>query len=300
MSEPLRLRGIYPPIPTPFLEDESIDFDGLESNLAAWNQQPLAGYVVGGSNGEFVHLDDLERSAVLEITRKAIPADRLMIAGTGTLSTLHTLRLTEAAAEVGADAALVVTPSYYRGLMDETALVTHYLAVANAAALPILLYNVPANTGLNIPEAAVLELAGHERIIGMKDSGGDLVRMGSILAQAPSDFQLLAGSGSFLLPALSIGAVGGVPALGNIAARPLAELQAAFEAGDSDTARAIQQRMIAPNQAVTSRFGVPGLKAALDMLGMVGGWPRRPLLPLGPSQRQVLTAVLRLAEILPA
>lgn len=300
MSDGPSLHGVLPPIPTPFLDDESIDLDGLQSNLAAWNQVPLAGYVVGGSNGEFVHLDDLERSAVLEAARQAIPDDRLLIAGTGTNSTLHTIRLTEAAGDVGADAALVVTPSYYRGLMTDRALIAHYTAVADASPLPIILYNVPANTGLNIPEAAVLELAHHPRIIGMKDSGGDLMRMGALRAAAPPDFQLLAGSGGFFLQALSVGAIGVVPALGNIAGRSLAKLQASFEAGNLEAARDIQLRMIEPNRAVTSRFGVPGLKAALDMLGMTGGRPRRPLLPLDPSGRDELAEILRAAGILTA
>lgn len=298
MSAPLSLHGIFPPIPTPFAEDESVDLDGLLANLSAWNEIPLAGYVVGGSNGEFVHLDDLERSAVLETARRAIPSDRLLIAGTGTTSTFHTIRLTESAAEAGADAVLVVTPSYYRGLMSERALIVHYTAVADASPVPLILYNVPANTGLNIPERAVVELSQHERIIGMKDSGGDLVRMGAILASVEGDFQVLAGSGGFVLPALSLGAVGAVPALGNIAGRQLVELQDAFESGNLEQARSIQLRMIEPNRAVTSGFGVPGLKAALELLGLVGGQPRRPLLPLAADEREQLASTLRSAGIL--
>ncbi|MGA9532502.1 MAG: dihydrodipicolinate synthase family protein [Anaerolineales bacterium] len=298
MSNNPSLHGIFPPIPTPFRSDESIDLDALQANLSAWNELPLSGYVVGGSNGEFVHLDDLERTAVLETARQSIPSDRPLIAGTGTTSTFHTIRLTEAAAEAGADAALVVSPSYYRSLMSERALIAHYTAVADASPLPIILYNVPANTGLNIPERVVLELAQHDRIVGMKDSGGDLVRMGAILAGAGPGFQVLAGSGGFILPALTIGAVGAVPALGNIAGPQLAELHAEFESGNLEKARSIQLRMIEPNRAVTSQFGVPGLKAALDMLGLVGGWPRRPLLPLNSEEYDQLAAVLRSAGIL--
>jgi 4-hydroxy-2-oxoglutarate aldolase len=298
MSASPSLHGIFPPIPTPFGPDESVDLDALRTNLSAWNELPLAGYVVGGSNGEFVHLDDLERTAVLETARQMIPSDHLLIAGTGTTSTFHTIRLTEAAAESGADAVLVVAPSYYRGLMTERALLAHYLAVADASPLPVILYNVPANTGLDIPERAVLELAQHDRIIGMKDSGGDLTRMGAILAGAGPDFQVLAGSGSFILPALAIGAVGAVPALGNIAGTQLADLQAEFESGNLEKARTIQLRMIEPNRAVTSRYGVPGLKAALDLLGLVGGRPRQPLLPLEPNERDRLASILQSAGIL--
>lgn len=300
MTETPDLAGVFPPIPTSFGEDESLALDALQQNLERWNREPLDGYVVGGSNGEFVLLNDEERVEVVGAAREVIPEDRLLIAGAGAQSTARTIALAQRMAEVGADALLVVTPNYYRGLMTAGVLVEHYQAVAEAAPVPLLLYNVPANTGLNIPLEAIVELAAHPMVIGTKDSSGDITRLAETVERTPEDFAVLAGSGGFLLPALAVGAVGVVAALANIAARPLADLIACFEAGKRDRARAIQARLLAPNRMLTAQYGVPGLKAALDMLGYYGGPVRGPLLPLAAEARQRLRDILLAADLLSA
>ncbi len=303
MTSSLDLHGIFPAIPTPFGRDGAIEFEALRENLARWHAEPFAGYVVGGSNGEFVLLTDDERVAVVGAARQAIPSGRLLLAGAGAQSTARTLSLAERMADEGADALLVVTPSYYRGLMSVEVLVEHYEAVADASSVPVVLYNVPASTGLNMPIEAIVQLVEHPNIIGMKDSSGELVRLAEIVERTPDDFQLLAGSGSFLLPALAVGAVGAVgviAALANIAARPLHELITSFESGDRAKAQALQANLLAPNLAVTAQFGVPGLKAALDMLGYYGGPPRRPLLPLAEEEKEQVAGVLRKAGLLDA
>lgn len=289
------LHGIFPPIPTPFTPEGSIDFDHLSENLSRWNSAPLSGYVVGGSNGEFVSLSPDERVQVVAAVREAAAAERLVIAGSGMHATAATIELTSRMAEAGADAALVVTPSYYKAKMDARTLAAHYRAIAEASPIPIILYNVPANTGINIPLAAVHELAEHPKIIAMKDSSGDIARMGAIIARAPASFQMLAGSGGFFLPALAVGAVGVIAALANFAAGPLAEIAASFEDGQMESARRRQLALIEVNTAVTSRYGVPGLKAALDALGYYGGPTRPPLLPLLDSELEDLHAVLHRA-----
>lgn len=293
------LRGILPPIPTPFRSDGSAAIDALHANLERWNEIPLSGYVVGGSNGEFVLMSGEERVEVVTAAREVVPEDRWLLAGAGAQSTAKTIQLGKAMLEAGADALLVVTPNYYRRQMNSTAFVEHYTAVADAVEGPLFLYNVPGNTGIDLPLEAVLELARHPDIVGMKDSGGDVARLGAIREGTPQDFVLLAGSADFLLGALSVGAAGAVSALANIAGHRLVDLQARFEAGDMASARAIQLALIEPNRAVTARFGVPGLKAALDMLGYYGGPVRGPLRPLREVEREELRSILSAADLLP-
>jgi len=224
--------------------------------------------------------------------RAAMPADRRLLAGSAMESTRATIDLTRRMAEAGAGAALVVTPSYYKARMNGAALEHHYRQVADASPIPLVLYNVPANTGVDMPAQTVINLAAHPNIIGMKESGGDVTKIGFMVQETPDDFQILAGSAGFLLGALAVGTVGAVSALANIAARPLARMMDAFHRGDLAAARALQLPLIEANTAVTSRFGVPGLKAAMDMLGYYGGPLRSPLLPLSDEDKAALRKVL--------
>ncbi len=294
----LNLVGIFPPISTPFADKGVIAFDHLRANLARWNEWPLAGYVVGGSNGEFVSQSFEERVAVVKTVREEMSPNHLLIAGAGMHSTQETVDLTQAMVTVGADAVLIVTPSYYTSKMDLRALRGHYHAVAEASSVPVLLYNVPANTGVDMPAGTILELAQHPNIVGIKDSSGDLAKMGTVVHAAPDGFQVLAGSGSFFLPALAIGAVGLIAALVNIAAGDLARIQTLFRDGQTSDARNLQQKLIEANSAVTSRFGVAGLKAALDLLGFYGGPVRSPLQPLSADEIEELKNILVRAGLL--
>lgn len=293
----LDLAGLFPPIPTPFDDSGAILFDRLTENLDRWNGEPLAGYVVGGSNGEFPLLSAEERVAVVRHVRRAAGA-RLVLAGSGAESTAATIALTEAMAEAGADAVLVVTPGYYRSRMSPGALIGHYAAVAERSPVPVVIYNVPANTGVDVPAEVPIELSHHPRIVGIKDSAGDVARLARVAAEAAEGFQVLAGSAGFLLAALSVGAVGAVAALANIAAGSLDEMMRAHREGDVARARSIQARLVEANAAVTTRFGVPGLKAAMDLVGRYGGPPRRPLLALEEGERAALQEVLRRAGLL--
>ncbi len=292
------LAGIFPAVPTPFSADGGVEHDRLRSNLERLNSEPLSGYLLQGSNGEFVFLDPNERMEVVRAARAVIPEERLLIAGSGMESTLATIALTNRMAEAGADVALVVTPHYFRGAMTAAALEKHYRQVAAAAPLPIMLYNVPIFTGIDLPVETVVNLATCANIIGIKDSSGNVGKLGLTVRETPDDFQVLTGSGSTFLPSLAVGAVGGMMALANIAAGPLAELLRFFWQGDVERAAEIQRRLIAPNMAVTARFGVAGLKAALDMLGGCGGPVRSPLLPLQDSERKELRAILEAGELL--
>ncbi|HJO34356.1 MAG TPA: dihydrodipicolinate synthase family protein [Anaerolineales bacterium] len=292
------LAGIFPAVPTPFNAAGGVDSDRLRSNLECLNAEPLSGYLLQGSNGEFVLLDANERVDVVRAARAAISAERLLIAGSGMESTLATMALTNRMAEAGADVALVVTPHYFKGAMTAAALEKHYRHVAAAAPLPIMLYNVPVFTGIDLPVETVVNLATHANIIGIKDSSGNVGKLGLMVRETPDDFQVLTGSGSTFLPSLAVGAVGGMMALANIAAGPLAELLRFFRQGDVERAAEIQRRLIAPNKAVTAKFGVAGVKAALDMVGGCGGPVRSPLLPLQDSERNELRAILEAGGLL--
>lgn len=294
----LSLTGIFPPITTPFTDDGNIGFDHLKANIARWNEEPLSGYVVGGSNGEFVSLSVGERVEVVREARRAIPSDRLLIAGAGMESTSGTIELTKKMADVGADAVIVVTPSYFTSKMNPAALEHHYRAVADASPLPVILYSVPANTGIDLPVEVVIQLAPHQKIIGIKDSGGSVAKIGWMVHQTPNDFQVLAGSASFALGALAVGAVGMVGALANIAGMRLAALMGYFHSGDLIRAREIQLALIEVNAAVTSEFGVAGLKVAMDMMGYFGGPVRAPLLPLNDEEKATLRIILKEADLL--
>jgi len=298
MTTNISLAGCFPPIPTPFDEHGRVDHDRLASNLERWQQTPLSGFAVLGSNGEAVLLREAEKLEVWKTAGEVIDDDHVFLAGTGCESTMETLELTEKAAGLGADVALIVTPHYYKARMDRWALVNHYTTIADRSPIPIVLYNVPASTGLDMGAEVVVELAAHPRIIGLKESSGNVVKIGQVVAGAGEGFQVLAGSGSFLLPALAVGAVGGVMALASVAPHDLHAIVTSFDKGDVRRAKDIQLRLIAPNAAVTSRFGIAGLKAALDLTGMYGGPVRPPLLPLEPLQREELKRIMEKAGLL--
>lgn len=284
-------QGIYAPIATPFADDQ-IDKEALKSNLDRYSASPLAGLVVLGSNGEFAYLDYEEKLDLIEFVRQNTAAEKRMIVGTGCESTRASIRLTQAAAACGADAALVITPSFYKGSMSDAALEQFFLDVAEASPIPVMLYNMPRNTGLNMSVGLICKLAQHENIVGVKDSSGNIVQIAEIINGTPADFATFAGSGSFLYPTLALGGVGGTLAVANILPELCVELYQAVCDGDHELAKRLQRRLLAPNAAVTSRWGIAGLKAALDMLGYGGGLPRRPMLPLAATQLPELKQIL--------
>ena len=294
----LRLEGIYPPIPTSFDAEGNVFPKGIIDNLNHLNQFDLRGYVVLGSNGEYVLLTEAEKLLVFETARKAIPKNKLMIAGVGCESTNQTANLAKKAAEIGADAVLVITPSYYKNRMTPAALTQHYRSVADASPIPVILYNMPACTGIDLSAEIVAGLSEHPNIIGIKDSGGNLIKMGNIVRLTGPEFQTLAGSASFLLPAFSVGAVGGILALANIAPEKCLTIKKHFRNSDMEKARELQVHMIPVNNAITREGGVPALKAAMDMLELYGGPVRPPLLPHSDDEIERLKDILREGEIL--
>ena len=289
------LRGVFPPLVTPFREDGGLDEEAFEANLERYAAFDLAGYLVLGSNGEAQSLDEDEKLRLLRATRRRA-GGRQVLAGTGLESTRATLELTRRAADAGADAALVLTPHYFRPQMTPDALRRHFEAVAEASPIPVLLYTVPQFTGVPCPPSLPAALSGHPRVQGMKDSSGDVALLGRIVASVPESFAVLCGSAPVFYPSLCAGAAGGVLAVACCAPRPAAALFRAFERGDHRSARRIQQALTPLAAAVTSTHGVPGLKAAMDVAGFRGGFPRPPLLPYEPALRGDLHQLLEQAE----
>ncbi|XP_040217155.1 4-hydroxy-2-oxoglutarate aldolase, mitochondrial isoform X2 [Rana temporaria] len=260
--------------------------------LSIYSATPLRGFVVQGSNGEYAYLSREERLEVVRKVREVVPKDKLLIAGSGCESTQATVKMTLEMADAGAEAVLVVTPCYYKGRMNSPALIHHYTEVADASPVPVILYSVPANTGLDLPVDAVVTLAQHPNIIGIKDSGGDVTRMGLIIHKTRHlGFQVLSGSAGFLLAGYSVGAVGGVCALANVLGPQLCELERLCLSGRWQEARELQYRLIEPNAAVTRRFGIPGLKRGMEWFGYHGGHCRSPLLPLTGQEEKELRTV---------
>ena len=272
------LTGIFAPVPTPFGTDGEVAYDHFARNLERWGTTSLDGIVVLGSNGEAAALRESEKIAVIAAARRYFPRHKKVIAGVGGESLENTLVLCREAAASGVDAALVVNPAYYRSEVGKPeALLEYYRRVADESPLPVLIYNVPRNTGINIPAGVVCQASRHENIIGVKDSGGDIVQISEEIRNSAPGFGVFAGSAGFLLPALYMGASGGVMATANAAPELCADIYKAFQAGEHSRARKMQMDILELNAALTATYGVMGLKFALDCLGYYGGPCRCPL-----------------------
>jgi 4-hydroxy-2-oxoglutarate aldolase len=241
---------------------------------------PLTGLVVLGSNGEAASLEDAEADRVVEIVRAAVPSSRPLIAGTGRESTRATIAATRRAAAAGADAALVRTPSFFKPQMTTDAFVRHFTEVADASPVPVLLYNVTLYTGVNLLPDAVERLAVHPNIVGMKESGSDIGQIAEYVARTPDDFTVLAGSATTLVHALCAGCDGAILALASLAPAECVLMLTLVREKRLDEAHALQRRLMPLARSVGTSYGVPGLKAALELKGYAGGPPRPPLRPV--------------------
>jgi 4-hydroxy-2-oxoglutarate aldolase len=287
------LSGVYPPIATPFDERGAVDARALQSNVVRWLGTGVRGVVALGSNGEAPLLDEGESDAVIGAVRAVVPRDRLLIAGTGRESTRATIAASQRAAALGADAVLVRTPSYFKPRMTRDAFVAHYTAVAEAIGVPVILYNYPAVTGLTLTPDTVGTLASHPNIAGIKETTTDAAQIAAYVDAARGEtFTVLAGSAPGVYAALCLGARGAILAVACIVPRACVALFEAFQRGAHDEARELQRRILPIAMAVTSGFGVPGLKAALDAAGYIGGRPRAPLTVAPPDAVRTIRATL--------
>lgn len=272
----MKLSGVMPPVTTPF-QKGSVSPDGLKRNFQRWNKTGLSGYLVLGSNGEAVYLNDKEKMKVMEASRESIPESKVMIVGTGMESTRETIRFTNQAAKIGADFGLVVTPSYFKGSMKPQVLYDHFISVAESSQIGILLYNVPQFTGINLDPELVARLSSHSNIAGIKDSSGNIGQLTEIINLSRTGFAVFVGSAPVFFPALCVGAAGGILAVANVVPEECVRIQKLFQQGNLDEARAWQDRLTPLAKAVTVKYGIGGLKAAMDLAGYFGGDPRLPL-----------------------
>lgn len=289
------LQGLFPPLPTPFAAGAFAP-DRLSANIARLCERPLDGFVVLGSNGEAPLLEDDERASIIRTARAALSGGRVLIAGAGRESTAATIRSVSEAFALGADAALVGVPCYYRPQMTREVLREHYLRVADASDGPILLYSVPVFTGLPVEPALFGELLRHERIIGIKDSAGDTDNLVALVEAARRagrpDACILAGSARSLVGGAAVGIAGAILAVASLVPELCAEAFTRARRGEAAAASAAADRITPLADAVTRAHGVAGLKAAFDLLGWFGGDPRPPLLPAGPAAREEIAALL--------
>jgi 4-hydroxy-2-oxoglutarate aldolase len=296
----MNLAGIFAPIPTPFDDRDRVDTRRLKAALTKWVRRPLTGFVVLGSNGEAALMDDFESDQAIVAARETIPRDKGFIVGTGRESTQAAIKASKRAAEHGADAVLVRTPGFFKSQMTTDVFVRHYTAVADASPVPVLLYNFTAVTGVNLLPAAVARLATHPNIIGMKESGGDVAQVADLVSQTPDDFAVLAGAAATLYPMMCVGATGGILALAGALPTPCMHLFELTKAGRHDKAIALQRQLVPVARLLGATHGVPGLKAALNLLGYDVGVPRPPLLPLPESIIPALRDALAQFEEIPA
>src|SRR3954453_1132503 len=288
----MKLQGIYPPITTPFDHKGDIYKIKLTHNVEAWNRTGLAGYVVCGSTGESVMLPPEEKFLCWEIVAKAAAPDKLLIAGTGVESVRETVCLTNKAAELGYKAAMVRTPHYYKSLLNRIdAQVLYFRSVADQARIPLMIYNWPQATGIDIAPEAVVALAEHPNIIAIKESSGSLEKVMQMIREVKPGFQVLVGSAPTLWPSLQAGAVGAVLAFANAAPYATITIWEAHRSREPEAAADWQARISRAAQLVTTRYGVPGLKYAMDLNGYYGGPPRLPLAPATlEAQREIEAA----------
>src|ERR1700682_5519795 len=274
---PNNYNGILLPLTTPFAADEEFDRRGLTENLKKWNPTGITGYVILGSTGERDHCDEREYVEVIETARQAVPKEFAFIVGAGQQSTRGTIREIELAARAGAEAVLVITPHYYRAAISQDALANHYRAVADASSIPIILYSMPDLTGIKIEPETAARLSAHENIVGLKDSSADVTKLAETVRLVPDDFAVMIGNGTVFCEALQVGARAGILAVGCVVPELCVAIYEAVQAADTDRASALQAALTPLARAVTKTYGIGGLKAALEMVGFVGGLVRAPL-----------------------
>lgn len=286
-------KGIYTPIVTPFNEKEEIDYEMMKHNLNKWGNSDLDGIVVLGSNGEFVYLTFEEKLELVKFVINNFTKDKKVIVGTYCESTIETIRLSKEVAKLGADAILVLPSNYYTGAMKENILYKYFTDIADESTIPMMLYNMPGNTGINLSASLITRLSKHPNIVGVKDTSGNIVQLAELARDTDDDFSVFAGNAGYLLPALSVGVRGATLALANILPDECCKLVSLFKEGKMEEAKELQLNLLELNYTVTGKYGVPGLKYALDLLGYKGGYPRRPLVQISEDEKKVIEQLLK-------
>jgi 4-hydroxy-2-oxoglutarate aldolase len=277
----MKIEGVFPPVTTPFDDNGCIVHSHLAENIRRWNDTDISGYLILGSNSESVFLNEEEKLEVIKTARKSIQSSKKMLVGTGLECTKGTIEFTRKSADCGADVAVVITPHFFKSDMTHDAFKKHYLMIADSSPIPVLLYNVPPFTGLNMEAWTASVLSSHENIIGIKDSSGSVEQLSEIISlTGEKEFSVLTGSSIVLYPSMCVGAAGGIMAIACVLPERCSDIIRLYKDGNHTEAKELQMRLIEPTLAVTSRYGIQGLKAAMDLSGYYGGRSRLPLLPI--------------------
>ena len=282
-----KLHGILPPIATPFDHRGELYKSKVQHNVEKWNRTPLAGYVVCGSTGESVYLTTEEKLQLWEWVAEYAASDKILLCGTGMESVRETVALTNAAAGLGYKAAMVRTPHYYKNLVHKMdTQILYFRAVADQTKIPLMIYNWPQVTGVDISPEAVAILSQHPNIFAIKESSGNLEKCIQMIKEVQPGFQVLTGSAPILAPSLAIGCAGAVLAFANAAPYTTVSIWEAHRSREFAAAMDWQNRILRAAQLVTVKYGVPGLKHAMDLNGYYGGPPRLPLTVITPEAKK--------------
>lgn len=292
-----RFKGIFAPLTTPFKNDD-ISIEKFQENIHKYNEFSLAGYVISGSTAESVYLSDDEVETLVKSAVQASASERQIIAGTARESTKFTLEFSNRIADLGIDATLIRTPSYFKSLMTQEALKRYYLTIADQAKLPLIIYHIPRYTGVDLTPELLTELSKHEMIAGIKDSSGNMGFLDRVIPQLDPSFDFLLGAGSMLFPGLMMGSSGGVLALSDVAPALCVRLYNLFLEKQWSEAKQLQHDLVPLNQALTVEHGIPAIKYALDLTGFYGGPCRPPLLDMADTDKQKIRVILKTLNLL--
>jgi 4-hydroxy-2-oxoglutarate aldolase len=291
-----KLSGVFAPMTTPFDDRGNVLLDKMAFNVRKLNESRLRGYLVLGTNGEFRSLSTPESMEVLKTVVKTASPDKVVMAGTGAESTSVSIELFHQAAEIGAHYGSLITPFFFAKKMSDSALIKHFTQVAERSPIPVLLYNNPGVTGITMSTTVIKEVSSHPRIMGMKDSSPG--NLSAYILNAQAGFYLLAGSANFFFTGLLMGAVGGVLSLADAFPEPCCKLYDLGIAGNLKEGRELQFYLMKINQMVSGKYGVAGVKAAMDFAGFYGGPTRTPLASLTPDEKKKLREDLVKAGLL--
>ncbi|XP_046683107.1 4-hydroxy-2-oxoglutarate aldolase, mitochondrial-like [Homalodisca vitripennis] len=291
----LSLDGVFVPLTTPFnLPRQEINYEKLNFNLNKYEKIPFAGYVVAGSNGEAPYLVPEERIELVRQVRRTVDKSKSVIGGATHESTKIACELCKEMAKVGADGVLVMAPFYFKKRMTDEAIMNHYTRVADESPIPVVIYNMPFVTGIDISIPVLAKLAHHPNIRGVKD--GDVRKLAGIVMATKGiglEFDVLAGSAGYLLPALQAGCSGGINGLAGALGKHVCDLYTLASQHKWNEALKVHLQITRIDTLLLAELGVPGLKAAMDILGLYGGPCREPMLPTSATDIQRIEATLK-------
>jgi len=291
-----KYKGVIAALTTPFKE-EQIAPDRLIKNIHKYNETGLTGYVIAGSTGEGPYLSDEECITLVKTAKKHSSHDKSITAGTARESVKNTLDLTNRAADAGADSALICTPHYFKSKMTHDALKKYYLSIAEKTRIPIIIYNIPQNTGVDVDQELIISLLRHPQILGLKDSSGNLTFFEEVYPHLDSESSFLLGSGSLFFPGLIMGVDGGILRVASIVPELCTQLYEFYKQKNWEKGRQLQLDLVPLNQAVTKEYGMAATKYALDVLGYYGGPSRLPLLGLSSTvKNEIKNKIKKLQE----